>query len=110
MIEISYGLFFVIRAILAIGMVIFGLISIYLLSHHSYKFYPWWAIAFWTLIPPIWFFLEYYAMDVGVILPPEGMCKSALLANAEKYSGPASKIWAAVLAAILFLYKRNSKE
>lgn len=59
-------------------------------------------VVFWTLAPPIWFFLEYRWFDTGKITD---IPKDVTLDSVKAYSDFASKIWAAVLAAVLFLYR-----
>jgi hypothetical protein len=63
-------------------------------------------IVLWGLVPPSWFFLEYYAVDHDwfTVLP---MPKDALLESVKTYADYASKIWAAVLAAVLVLVKKD---
>ena len=63
-------------------------------------------VVFWTLVPPIFFFLEYYFIDQGKILNPN-LKKDDFLKNIKTYQDMASKIWAAVLAAILFLIPKT---
>jgi hypothetical protein len=60
----------------------------------------------WALAPPIWFFSEYYAVDHDCLtnLPAE---KHELLDSVKTYADYASKIWAAVLGAILFLVRKD---
>jgi hypothetical protein len=70
----------------------------------------WWGavVGFWTLGPPAWFFAEYYAIDHGCISAITGMTKEDTLGSVKDYADYASKIWAAVLAAILFLYNKRA--
>jgi Mn2+/Fe2+ NRAMP family transporter len=63
------------------------------------------AIVGWTLLPPIWFFLEYWLIDLDFIIPAG--VKKETLETCKSYADYASKIWAAVLAAVLFLYARS---
>jgi hypothetical protein len=58
---------------------------------------------FWTLGPPTWFFIEYYAIDLDWIALPTDQDKKDYLASVKTYADYSSKIWAAVLAAVLYL-------
>lgn len=63
------------------------------------------VVAFWTVVPPAWFFFEYYMVDHDWIrnLPmtdPGG--REAVLASVKTYADYASKVWAAVAVAVLF--------
>ncbi|MGA2314212.1 MAG: hypothetical protein ABSF87_17940 [Xanthobacteraceae bacterium] len=50
--------------------------------------------------------LEYFAVDNDWITNfPAGVTKDAQLESLKTYADYASKIWAAVLAAVLFLYR-----
>jgi hypothetical protein len=64
------------------------------------------VIVFWGLVPPIWFFAEYYAVDHDWLTSLPGP-KAEMLESIKTYADYASKIWAAVLAAILFLVKKE---
>ena len=66
-----------------------------------------WEIVFWALGPPLWFFLEYFALDRGWVKVPDPAAKDAFLKSIKDYADYASKIWAAVLAAVLFLYAKK---
>lgn len=57
--------------------------------------------AFWILIPPLWFFAEFYAADAGAI--SETPKTADELKKMKDYSDFASKIWAAVLAILALL-------
>jgi hypothetical protein len=66
-------------------------------------------VVFWTLAPPVWFFLEYWMVDRGWITLSSGDDKGAFLASLKTYADQAGKIWAAVLAVILLLYPRGGR-
>lgn len=59
-------------------------------------------LGFWVLVPPIWFFLEYYAVDKGAVTVPRDRREVALKATKD-YVDFASKIWAAVITILLVL-------
>jgi len=66
-------------------------------------------IFLWTLGPPVWFFLEYWSIDNGKLIIQgyeEEAKKKLLLQSIRNYSDFAGKIWAAVLATIIFLYPK----
>jgi len=60
---------------------------------------------FWVLAPPIWFFVEYFAVESGWIsgLPENKTDKAEYLKTIKDYADYASKIWAGVLALLLAL-------
>jgi hypothetical protein len=71
---------------------------------------------FWILAPPIWFFLEYFAVEsawinglpqhLDGIFPNNDVEKTerlAYLKTVKDYADYASKIWAGVLALLLAL-------
>jgi hypothetical protein len=59
-------------------------------------------VIFWFLMPPGWFFLEYYALDSDAVVPPpyEGD-KDKHLEKVRVYADYASKIWAALSALLI---------
>ena len=78
-----------------------------------------WAVAgllFWTLFPPIWFFVEYHGVASGaLILPVEPgqtapAAKEALKSEVKDYAEAASKIWAAFLVLYGFIVSQRAKE
>jgi hypothetical protein len=64
-------------------------------------------IVFWTLGPPLWFFAEYYMIDHNWVVEPAGTSKAQFLESVKAYADYASKIWAAVLGAVLFFATFN---
>ena len=59
-------------------------------------------LMFWVLVPPAWFFTEYFSYDNGWVTGvPGGLSKR--LAQIKSYADYASKIWAAVVAMLLIL-------
>jgi hypothetical protein len=61
--------------------------------------------VFWVLAPPIWFFVEYFAVASDWIcgLPQDKTEKMEYLKTIKDYADYASKIWAGVLALLLGL-------
>ena len=59
-------------------------------------------VAFWVLVPPAWFFLEYFAVANDCIAGFPGGCEKNLK-SVKDHADYASKIWAGVLALLLAL-------
>jgi hypothetical protein len=59
-------------------------------------------VIFWLFVPPLWFFLDYFSIDSGFVC---ALNKEDYLKKTKDYADLASKIWAAVLAALYFLVK-----
>ena len=67
-------------------------------------------LMFWVLVPPTWFFFEYYAFDSGwVVLAEDHQAKIKILERIANYDDFASKIWAAVVA-ILVIFVSLKKD
>jgi len=58
---------------------------------------------FWVLEPPIWFFVEYFAVQSDWIGGLPWLDKEEYLKTIKDYADYASKIWAGVLALLLAL-------
>jgi hypothetical protein len=67
-------------------------------------------ILLWILIPPLWFFFEYWALDQGCIAQPTGEDKETFLKSTKDYADYASKIWAAVVAILILLFEVNTRK
>ena len=102
----AYETFFWFRAVLAVLLLGYAASTIYRFASASPRQNVW-EIVFWTLGPPLWFFLEYFMLDRGWIKVPDPAGKDAFLKSIKDYADYASKIWAAVLAAVLFLYTKK---
>jgi hypothetical protein len=104
----TYVQFDQIRWALAIILVVLAVVTIGWLAWKPPKLSGWTAVVtvLWALVPPIWFFGEYYGFDHDW-LPNPPSPKSEILESVKTYADYASKIWAAVLAAILFLVKKD---
>ena len=101
-----YAIYRWLRFVLAVAVILYAGCTIYRFATapHPMKDVAYaWEVVFWTLGPPIWFFLEYWCIDRGwiTIAPGDGVDRD----NVKAYADYASKIWAAVLAAVLFLYR-----
>jgi hypothetical protein len=60
----------------------------------------------WTIAPPIWFFLEAFTIDAHLLPSAARSTNPHLMAEYDRFrvaQDLASKVWAAILAAILFL-------
>lgn len=101
----SYKVYFWLRAILAAVLLLYGGCTIYRSAATPTGMHIW-EIVFWGLGPPVWFFAEYFWLDHGWVSLPPGAAKDEFLKSVKDYGDFASKIWAAVLAAVLFLYKK----
>jgi len=62
---------------------------------------------FWVLVPPLWFFWEYFAIDKNWIQGP--FSDEASLKKMKDYTDFASKIWAGVLALLIGLIALKTK-
>ena len=102
----TYRTFFWFRAVLASLLLVYAANTIYRFASAS-PCQSAWEIVFWTLGPPLWFFLEYFLLDRGCIAVPDPAGKDAFLKSIKDYADYASKIWAGVLAAVLFLYAKK---
>jgi len=102
----AYETFFWFRAVLAVLLLGYAASTIYRFASPSPR-QSVWEIVFWALGPPLWFFLEYFMLDRGWIKVPDAASKDAFLKSIKDYADYASKIWAAVLAAVLFLYAKK---
>ena len=63
-------------------------------------------VVFWTLVPPMWFFFEYYAIDRRW-MTHSSIETSDLLSSVKDYADYSSKIWAAVLAVVALLFTKT---
>jgi DNA-directed RNA polymerase subunit RPC12/RpoP len=111
---ISLGQFLGLRKVLAILVVVYAIWCFWRLIENvalrrvlADKFVPE-LIAFsvfWVLAPPIWFFVEYFAVASDWLsgLPQDQTEKMAYLKIIKDYADYASKIWAGVLALLLGL-------
>jgi hypothetical protein len=68
------------------------------------------VIILWTLVPPLWFFGEYWLLEHGILFDrPPNEDKETFLKSIKDYADYASKIWAAVLAILILLYEVNTR-
>jgi hypothetical protein len=101
----TYKAFRRIRAVLSLSLLAYAGNTIYRLAAGS-SFKSPWEVVFWSMGPPLWFFAEYLLLENGYISLPHGATKTDFLKGGKDYADYASKIWAGVLAAVLFLYSR----
>jgi len=102
----SYKAYWRVRVVLAFALVGFAGSSVWHFAASSERStFEYAAVVFWVLGPPLWFFVEYLCLDSGWIgLPATSPDKAEALQSTRTYADYASKIWAAVLAAVLFLF------
>ena len=102
----TYKHFTQVRWVVAAVALIAAVVTIAYFAGEPRKITYWTALVtvLWALGPPIWFFGEYYAVDHEWLTDPPDP-KNVLLESVKSYADYASKIWAAVLAAVLFLVK-----
>lgn len=106
--KISYDHYWDARFVIALLVIALAIYTVIRFSQAGART-GWWSISlivFWTIVPPVWFFIEYFAFDHGVIVDAAGKAVGQL-DSVKTYADYASKIWAAVLAAVLFLYKKK---
>jgi hypothetical protein len=106
-----------VRGILAAVLAIIGIVAIWLVADPSqgslWNTFNKVAIIFWTVVPPAWFFFEYWIFDSEKLIkrPLEGtnqpVAKERFLKSLKDYADYASKIWAAILAVLVFLFGAN---
>ncbi len=101
------------RNIGTIFLLIYALVSInrfasgdFINEQNNFEFLqePFGIIIFWILFPPIWFFVEYWAFESETINGYNygNLEKQKKLETIKSYSDFSSKIWAGILAFILF--------
>ena len=61
----------------------------------------------WIIVPPLWFFVEYFAVRSGCIKDFPGDEQN--LKRTKDYADYASKVWAGVIALILAVVALNNK-
>ena len=113
--RLNYKIYFWIRVVLAVLLLLFAICTIRRFAGLMGQTKSGWDIfivVFWTLGPPLWFFFEYYAIDKRWIKPAsdrngEPMDVDACLAMVKTYADYSSKIWAAVLAVVTFLFAQG---
>jgi hypothetical protein len=107
---VAYSIYLWLRVMLALGLLVYAcsiITRFASLTATTKKPGHIVEIIFWTLGPPLWFFLEYFAFDKERSTMAEGMAKKEFLEHAKTYGDYASKIWAAVLAVATFLYTKK---
>lgn len=57
-------------------------------------------LAFWVLVPPAWFFVEYFTFDNGAVELTDDQ-RTAQLTRIKNYADFASKVWAAIVALLI---------
>lgn len=113
----TYKVYRRVRAILAAVLTIVGIVAIWLLaspSQGSGNTFNTVSIIFWTVVPPAWFLFEYWIFDSEKLIERprdsatnQPVAKERFLKSLKDYTDYASKIWAAILAVLLFLFAPN---
>jgi hypothetical protein len=113
----TYKAYQLVRGIVAAVLAIIGIVAIWLVADPSQgplsNTFNKVAIVFWTVVPPAWFFFEYWIFDSEKLIkrPLEGtnqpIAKEKFLKSLKDYADYASKIWAAILAVLVFLFGAN---
>ena len=114
----TYKVYQSVRGILAALLTIIGIVAIWLFADPSQgslgNSFNKVAIIFWTVVPPAWFFFEYWIFDSkNLIARPldsttnQPVAKEKFLKSLKEYTDYASKIWAAILAVLVFLFGAN---
>ena len=113
----TYKAYQLVRGILAAVLAIIGIVAIWLVADPSQSSlsntFNKVAIVFWTVVPPAWFFFEYWIFDSEKLIkrPLEGtnqpIAKEKFLKSLKDYAEYASKIWVAILAVLVFLFGAN---
>ena len=111
----TYKVYRWVRGILAAVLTIVGIVAIWLLASPSQgslgNTFNTVSIIFWTVVPPAWFFFEYWIFDSEKLIERprdsttnQPVAKEKFLKSLKDYADYASKIWAAILAVLLFLF------
>jgi hypothetical protein len=107
-----------VRGILAAVLTIVGIVAIWLFANPSQgssgNTFNTVSIIFWTVVPPAWFFFEYWIFDSEKLIERprdtatnQPVSKERFLKSLKDYADYASRIWAAILAVLLFLSAPN---
>ncbi|HEX8835693.1 MAG TPA: hypothetical protein VF748_02060 [Candidatus Acidoferrum sp.] len=115
---VTYKVYRWVRGILATVLTIVGIVAIWLLASPSQgslgNTFNTVSIIFWTVVPPAWFFFEYWIFDSEKLIERprdsatnQPVAKERFLKSLKDYADYASKIWAAILAVLLFLSAPN---
>ena len=127
--RVQYDCYYLVRLLVALELIVYATICVKKFALREYdptvasdKMIASVHIIFWTLGPSLWFFLEYVLIDMnGISIRKNAyfqellkinsfnyiISKEAFLKNTKEYADIASKIWAAVLAALIFLFPKT---
>ena len=110
----TYKVYQWVRGILAAVLAIIGIVTIWLFVNASQgslgNTFNKVAIVFWTVVPPAWFFFEYWIFDSEKLIErpfDSSTDKEKFLKSLKDYADYASKIWAAILVVLTFLFAAN---
>ena len=114
----TYKVYQWVRGILAGVLTIIGIVAIWFLASASQDSlgnpFNKVAIMFWTVVPPAWFLFEYWIFDSEKLIERpidsstnQPVAREKLLKSLKDYADYANKIWAAILAVLVFLFGAN---
>lgn len=114
----TYNVYQWVRGILAAVLTIIGIVCIWLFANPSQgslgNTLNTLAIVFWAVVPPAWFFFEYWIFDSDKLIDRpldsstnQPVAKEKFLKSLKDYADYASKIWAAILVVLTFLFGAN---
>jgi len=107
-----------VRGILAAVLAMIGIVAIWLFANANQgslgNTFNKVAIIFWTVVPPAWFFFEYWIFDNEKLInrpldnsTNQPVAKEKFLKSLKDYADYASKIWGAILVVLTFLFGAN---
>lgn len=113
----TYKVYQWVRGILAAVLTIIGIVAIWLVANPSQgssgNTFNTMAIIFWTVVPPAWFFFEHWIFDSEKLIKRpldtnnQPVTKEKFLKSLKEYADYANKLWAAILAVLVFLSGAN---
>lgn len=103
----TYLTFRTVALLLIVILALAGIVRAWKIISGGDQHSPWYTdaflvalVLFWAVAPPIWFFVEYYLFDSGLVKLPVGAEIKSFLARTKIYADMASKIWAGVGASL----------
>jgi hypothetical protein len=109
----TYKVYQRVRGILAAVLAVIGIVAIWLQGSLGNTFNKV-AIIFWTVVPPAWFFFEYWIFDSEKLInrpldssTAQPVPKEKFLKSLKDYADYASKIWGAILVVLTFMFGAN---
>jgi hypothetical protein len=114
----AYKVYQLVRGSVAAVLAIIGIVAIWLFADPGQgslgNTFNKVAIIFWTVVPPAWFFFEYWIFDNEKLIKRpldnstnQPVAKEKFLKSLKDYADYTSKIWGAILVVLAFLYGAN---